>query len=206
MITDFDLYLASQSPRRSELLKQIGISFAVLAVEVDETTKDNERAEDYVLRLAKEKAKMGWFSAKHQCDKAVLGSDTIVVINGRILGKPDNREHAMSMLALLSGKTHQVMTAVALAQKGEDPTKPELSNIISVSDVTFKSLSSLEIEQYWQTGECSDKAGAYAIQGIAAAFITHLSGSYSGVMGLPLHETVELLHQAGIGTDFLVVS
>ena len=98
------------------------------------------------------------------------------------------------------------MTAVALAQKGEDPTKPELSSVISVSDVTFKSLSNLEIEQYWQTGECSDKAGAYAIQGIAAAFITHLSGSYSGVMGLPLHETVELLHQAGISTDFLVVS
>lgn len=206
MIIDFDFYLASQSPRRSELLKQIGISFVVLAVEVDETIKDNERAEDYVLRLAEEKAKMGWFSAKHLCDKAVLGSDTIVVINERILGKPDNREHAISMLTSLSGKTHQVMTAVALAQKGEDPTKPELSSVISVSDVTFKSLSNLEIEQYWQTGECSDKAGAYAIQGIAAAFITHLSGSYSGVMGLPLHETVELLHQAGISTDFLVVS
>ena len=206
MTIDFDLYLASQSPRRSELLKQIGISFSVLAVEVDETTKDNERAEDYVLRLAEEKAKMGSFSAKHLRDKAVLGSDTIVVINEGILGKPDNREHAISMLASLSGKTHQVMTAVALAQKGEDPTKPELSSVISVSDVTFKSLSNLEIDQYWQTGECSDKAGAYAIQGIAAAFITHLSGSYSGVMGLPLYETVELLHQAGISTDFLVVS
>ena len=206
MTLEIDLYLASQSPRRSELLTQIGISFAVLAVDVDETVKSNEMAEDYVLRLAREKAKMGWFSAKHQYEKVVLGSDTAVVINGKILGKPENREDAIRMLSLLSGNTHQVMSAVALAIKGENSTEPELRSVISVSDVTFKTLSSLEIEQYWQTGECSDKAGAYAIQGIAAAFVTHLSGSYSGVMGLPLYETVELLHQADISTNFLVLS
>jgi septum formation protein len=206
MVTDIDFYLASQSPRRRELLKQIRFSFAVLAVEVDEAIIVNETAENYVLRLAEEKAKMGWFSSERHNGKAVLGSDTAVVINGDILGKPDNREHAISMLTSLSGKTHQVMTAVALAKQGEYASKPELSTVISVSDVTFKDLSKLEIEQYWQTGECDDKAGAYAIQGIAAAFVRHLSGSYSGVMGLPLHETVELLHQAGISTDFVVVS
>lgn len=206
MTAEINLYLASQSPRRSELLSQIGVSFAVLAVDVDETVKENENPEDYVLRLAKEKAKSGWFSAKHQYEKVVLGSDTAVVINGKILGKPENREHAIKMLTLLSGKTHQVMSAVALAIKGENSTEPELRSVISVSEVTFKTLSSDEIEQYWQTGECSDKAGAYAIQGMAAAFVTHLSGSYSGVMGLPLYETAEILHQAGVKTNFLVLS
>ena len=206
MTAEINLYLASQSPRRSELLSQIGVSFAVLAVDVDETVKENENPEDYVLRLAKEKAKSGWFSAKHKYEKVVLGSDTAVVFYGKILGKPENREHAIKMLTLLSGKTHQVMSAVALAIKGENSTEPELRSVISVSEVTFKTLSSDEIEQYWQTGECSDKAGAYAIQGMAAAFVTHLSGSYSGVMGLPLYETAEILHQAGVKTNFLVLS
>ena len=206
MTVEINLYLASQSPRRSELLSQIGFSFSVLAVDVDETVKENENPQDYVIRLAKDKAKSGWFSAKHEYEKVVLGSDTAVVINGKILGKPENREDAIRMLSLLSGNTHQVMSAVALAIKGENSTEPELRSVISVSDVTFKTLSSLEIEQYWQTGECSDKAGAYAIQGIAAAFVTHLSGSYSGVMGLPLYETVEILHQAGISPNFLVLS
>lgn len=200
------LYLASRSPRRSELLTQIGISFAVLSLDVDETPKKNEKAEDYVVRLAKEKALAGWNTEQHIQNKPVLGSDTAVVTEGLILGKPVDRDDAIRMLRLLSGKTHQVMTAVALANKSEYSTSPELSFSLSVSDVSFKTLTDEEIEQYWLTGESADKAGAYAIQGRAAAFISHLSGSYSGVMGLPLYETVELLRQAGICTESLVVS
>ena len=205
MTNEHILYLASQSPRRRELLSQIGISFAVLSVNVDETAKEAETAEDYVLRLAKEKALAGWQSEKQNIT-AILGSDTAVVINGEILGKPENRDDAKRMLNLLSGKTHQVMSAVALASKVENTPQVELNTVISVSEVTFKVLSNTEIEQYIDTGEGSDKAGSYAIQGLAAAFITHLSGSYSGVMGLPLYETVELLNKAGISSDSLVVS
>ena len=126
----------------------------------------------------------------------MLGSDTVVVIQGTILGKPESREEAIKILRLLSGQTHQVMTAVALLKPGPAAVQTgqyELNSVINVSDVTFKVLSEQEIEQYVDKGEYSDKAGSYAIQGEAAAFITHLSGSYSGVMGLPLFETVELL-------------
>ena len=200
-----DLYLASQSPRRSELLAQVGVSFDILSINIDETVNNNEVAEEYVVRLATEKALAGWHVIKQQ-SKAVLGSDTAVVIAGQILGKPENTADAKRMLALLSGKTHQVMTAVALAVQDSNSNQPELSSVISVSDVTFKVLSNAEIEKYVLTGECDDKAGSYAIQGLAAAFITHLSGSYSGVMGLPLYETVELLNKAGISADSLVVS
>ena len=204
-MTEISLFLASQSPRRSELLTQVGISFDVLSVDIDETVKKNEVAEDYVIRLASEKALTAWKIIKQE-PKAVLGSDTAVVIDGKILGKPENAADAKKMLALLSGKTHQVMTAVALATQDTNSSQAELSSIINVSDVTFKVLSNTEIEQYVLTGECDDKAGSYAIQGLAAAFITRLSGSYSGVMGLPLFETVELLNKAGIRTDSLVVS
>ena len=205
MTTENSLYLASQSPRRRELLSQIGISFTVLSVHVDETVKNDEIAENYVLRLAKEKALAGWKSDKQNI-KAVLGSDTAVVIDGEILGKPADKEDAIRMLHLLSGKTHQVMSAVALASKTENTSQVELNRVISVSEVTFKILSNAEIERYINTGEGDDKAGSYAIQGTAAAFITHLSGSYSGVMGLPLYETAELLNKAGISSDSLVVS
>ena len=205
MVTEIELYLASQSPRRRELLIQIGIAFDVIAVDVDETAKIDEKAEDYVLRLAQEKALAGWNSEKEKIIP-VLGSDTAVVINGQILGKPENHDDAKRMLKLLSGKTHQVMTAVALAKPAINSNKAELSSVISVSDVTFKVLSADEIAQYVLSGESDDKAGSYAIQGLAAAFITHLSGSYSGVMGLPLYETAELLNKAAISTDSLVVS
>ncbi|MCK4865568.1 MAG: septum formation inhibitor Maf [Gammaproteobacteria bacterium] len=196
-MTEISLFLASQSPRRRELLTQVGISFDILSVDIDETVKKNEIAEDYVVRLASEKALAAWKIIKQE-PKAVLGSDTAVVIEGKILGKPENVADAKKMLALLSGKTHQVMTAVALVTQDANSSQAELSSIINVSDVTFKVLSNSEIEQYVVTGECDDKAGSYAIQGLAAAFITHLSGSYSGVMGLPLFETVELLNKAGI--------
>ena len=205
MNTKIALYLASQSPRRRELLTQVGISFDVLSVDIDETVKDNEEPNDYVIRLAKEKALAGR-QRLTQDSKAVLGSDTSVVIDGQILGKPKNAAEAKKMLALLSGKIHQVMTAVALATQDTNSSQAELSSVFSVSDVTFKVLSNKEIDEYLLTGEYVDKAGSYAIQGLAAAFITHLSGSYSGVMGLPLYETVELLNKAGIKSDSLVVS
>ena len=205
MISKFDIYLASQSPRRSELLTQIGVSFEILNVDVDESIKENEPAENYVVRLAKEKANAGWHSQQNN-DKPVLGSDTAVVINGQILGKPVDHEAAKRMLRLLSGQTHQVMTAVVLIKAVANSPEPELISDVSVSDVTFKTLSEPDIEKYVLSGECDDKAGAYAIQGHAAAYITHLSGSYSGVMGLPLYETAELLTKAGISTEFVVVS
>jgi len=199
------LYLASQSPRRSELLTQIGVSFSILAVDIDESVKNNEIAKDYVTRLAKEKALAGWHQSPFS-DKVVLGSDTAVVIDGEILGKPENEQNAKRMLLLLSGKTHQVMTGVALAQTAKSLNQPELDHILNVSEVSFKTLSAKEIERYLSSGEYDGKAGAYGIQGAAAAFITHLSGSYSGVMGLPLYETMTLLNNAGIRQDSLVVS
>lgn len=205
MTTEINLYLASQSPRRSELLTQIGVPFTVLAVNIDETVKAKESPEDYVIRLAKEKASAGWIITKNT-NKAVLGSDTAVVIEGVILGKPKDNNDAKRMLNLLSGKTHQVMTAVALVVPSENAEIAEPRTVISVSEVSFKRLLTTEIEQYVYSGECDDKAGSYAIQGLAAAFITHLSGSYSGVMGLPLYETLELLNNAGIRQDSLVLS
>lgn len=204
-----DIYLASQSPRRQELLNQIGVSFSILMSEIDESINDNEKPDEYVLRLAKAKALAGWEGIKIK-DKPVLGSDTVVVIEGEILGKPKDHTEARLMLRRLSGRTHQVMTAVALTSFAgsaqEAASKPEINCAISISHVSFKALSQQEIEWYINSGECDDKAGAYGIQGLAATFITHLSGSYSGVMGLPLYETAQLLNKAGISIDSLVVS
>ncbi len=188
------IYLASKSPRRQELLQQINVEFKLLSVEIDESVQVNEKAEDYVKRLALQKAQAGLALL---CDldklsdsektKPVLGSDTIVVLDGKILGKPSDKSHAIEMLQQLSGRQHQVMTGVALVNQ----TKQQVE--LSVSDVTFRNIDLSEIEQYWQTGEPADKAGAYAIQGAAAVFVQYLSGSYSGVMGLPLYETSQLL-------------
>lgn len=197
MASEIALYLASKSPRRRELLNQLGISFSILSPNVDESLIYNEKPEDYVIRLAKKKAITSWELVELK-NIPILGSDTSVVIDNEILGKPTNNDDAIRMLNLLSGKTHHVMTAVALVIPGESRQQPELKDIISVSEVSFKLLSELEIEQYVNSGECNGKAGSYAIQGLAAAFITHLSGSYSGVMGLPLYETCELLNSAGI--------
>ena len=205
MPTEISLYLASQSPRRKELLNQVGIPFSVISIDIDESIIPLENPENYVERLAKEKALVGFSSIKLK-NVAVLGSDTSVVINGQILGKPVDSDDAVRMLNLLSGKTHQVMTAVALAMANNELKQPELRSVLNVSEVSFKKLSQEEIAAYVRSGECMDKAGSYAIQGAAAAFITHLSGSYSGVMGLPLFETVELLQKAGISIDSLVVS
>jgi septum formation protein len=183
------IYLASGSPRRRELLGQIGVPFEVIRAGVDESVRSGEAAADYVRRLAAAKAEAGW-RAKH--DAPVLAADTTVALEGLILGKPENRHEAARMLLQLSGRTHEVLTAVALrSNRG-------LELRISHSSVTFRTIGSAEAAAYWDTDEPRDKAGAYAIQGGAAVFVAELRGSYSGVMGLPLFETAELLQAAGI--------
>lgn len=185
------IYLASSSPRRQELLHQMGVSFTVIPQFVEEEHKPNESPEDFVKRLALEKACDG-YARQSQCAWPVLGSDTAVVLGKDILGKPENKEQAIKMLLNLSGQTHQVMTAVALK------TEQQSQVSLSVSDVSFTTLNREICEQYWQTGEPKDKAGSYAIQGKGALFINHINGSYSGVMGLPIYETSLLLKKFGI--------
>jgi septum formation protein len=190
MSLDF-VYLASGSPRRRELLQQIGISFRVVAAEVDETQLPGEVPTAYVTRLAAAKADAGWKGNLEAGHIPVLAADTAVILDGKILGKPAGREDAGDMLRQLSGRTHEVLTAIALR------TGDGLHSRISRSEVTFRRIAADEARAYWDTGEPCDKAGAYAIQGRAAIFIADLRGSYSGVMGLPLFETAELLGQAG---------
>jgi len=185
------IYLASNSPRRQELLYQMGVSFTVVPQFIEEEHKLNESPEDFVTRLALEKAGDGLQRQSNQ-QIPVLGSDTAVVLDGQILGKPEFREQAIEMLLSLSDCTHQVMTAVAL--KNEQKTEVT----ISISQVSFAKLSKEMCENYWQTGEPADKAGSYGIQGKGALFISRLSGSYSGVMGLPIYETSKLLNRFGI--------
>lgn len=201
MIPSFErgIYLASRSPRRRELLAQIGVRFHLLLfrarpgqdVEVDETPLAGEAAEAYVERLARAKAESGWrrMQQRNLPRAPVLSADTTVSVDGRILGKPANREEAAAMLGSLSGREHEVLTAVAL--KHDD----WLESVVSRSEVRFKTLSAAEIAGYVESGESDDMAGAYAIQGRAARFIVELRGSYSGVMGLPLYETAQLLEK-----------
>lgn len=195
------LILASQSARRAELLQQIGVPFRAIAANIDETPISGEGAADYVLRMAREKAQVIW-SSSEQC-LPYLGADTAVVLDGDIFGKPCNQAHAVDMLTRMSGRTHQVMTGVALISPQYDPADDqENSSIvyskISITQVDFRSISLQEINAYWDTGEPSDKAGAYAIQGKGTLFVQELRGSYSGVMGLPLFETSALLSRVGI--------
>ena len=185
------IYLASNSPRRAQLLQQIGVEFTVVIAPVEEKIKENESAESYVLRLALEKAAAGFANSAQ--DRPVLGADTIVVIDRNILEKPTNQAHAKKMLQLLSGRTHQVFTAIALVDGGCSKT------LLVKTDVSFKALNDQEIAEYWLSGEPLDKAGGYAIQGLAGKFITNISGSYSAVVGLPLYET-DLLIKDFIGT------
>jgi len=188
---DATIYLASLSPRRQELLQQVGIHYELLPVNVDETPVAGEKAAGYAQRLALAKAQAGWSSLAGKKPLPVLGADTVVVANGTIMGKPRDRQQATDMLQALSGHTHEVLTAVALVA--------ERSLVrLNISRVTFRVLSLSECEAYWDTGEPADKAGAYAIQGLGAVFIARLEGSYSGVMGLPLFETAELLQESGI--------
>ena len=179
------LYLASGSPRRQELLTQLGLSFERLVPGIEEQRGPQESAEHYVSRLAREKAQAGVALASR--DLPVLGADTIVILNGEVLEKPRDAGHAAEMLRMLSGNTHQVMTAVALADK------QQTLDCLVVTEVTFRLLSEQDIATYVASGEPLDKAGAYGIQGLGGCFVRKINGSYHAVVGLPLVETYELL-------------
>jgi len=186
-----DLYLASRSPRRLELLGQLGLRPRVVAADVDETPAAGEGPMEYVRRIARAKACAGAGSLSGRPAHPVLAADTAVVVDGRILGKPAGADDALAMLALLSGRSHEVMTAVAVHGRREQC-------LVSISEVRFRAITPAEAAAYWATGEPRDKAGAYAIQGRGALFVAGLSGSYSGVVGLPLFETAELLREEGV--------
>lgn len=188
------IYLASASPRRQELLRQIGVAFEVLPADLVELPKAGEAPRDYVRRLARDKARhvVELLKQRGLLPRPVLGADTEVVLDGEILGKPRDRLHGISMLQRLSGRTHEVLTAVSVIHDGVE------HEALSESRVTFERLTAAEIARYWSSGEPEGKAGGYAVQGLAAAFITHVEGSYSGIVGLPLHEVARLLKRAGI--------
>ena len=188
---DIQLYLASASPRRCELLRQLGIRFEQIITDVDETLLAGESPETYSLRLAQAKAEAGQQMVA-STSVPVLGADTIVVIDDQILGKPKDRQQGLAMLAQLSNRQHTVVSAVALNRGVQSHYR------VHTSLVTFRTLSAKECDAYWATGEPADKAGAYAIQGLGATFVKALHGSHSGVMGLPLYETAKLLHELGI--------
>lgn len=192
--------LASASPRRSELLAQIGVPHRVVPANIDEQRAAGEAIEDCVRRLARNKALevqvalAAVAGSAAAVELAVLGADTAVMIEDELLGKPRDRADALAMLARLSGRWHQVLSAVALASANG------LQSSLSRSEVRFRVLSARECAAYWDSGEPRDKAGAYAIQGLGAAFVEELRGSYSGVVGLPLFETARLLAEAGVPT------
>ncbi|WP_338534117.1 nucleoside triphosphate pyrophosphatase [Leclercia adecarboxylata] len=179
------LYLASGSPRRQELLTQLGVAFERIVTGIEEKRAEGESAQQYVSRLAREKALAG--VAQVPRDLPVLGADTIVILNGEVLEKPHDEEHAFKMLSKLSGQTHQVMTAVALADR------QQVLDCLVVTDVTFRVLTEEDIAGYIASGEPMDKAGAYGIQGLGGCFVRKINGSYHAVVGLPLVETYELL-------------
>ena len=185
------IFLASASPRRSALLAQMGVRHEVRPVDIDERILPGETPSLYVRRLAIAKAEALWSGLAVHERAPVLGSDTTVALGNDILGKPADQCDGLQMLQRLSARTHQVYTAVALRHSGGCDSR------LSVSDVTFRALSSLEMTAYWRTGEPADKAGGYAVQGLAALFIERIAGSYSGIVGLPVYETGELLHMIG---------
>ncbi len=189
------IILASASPRRRELLQQIGVQFRVVVSHTEETPAPDETAEDYVRRVALAKARAVWAQLPPDERCPVLGADTEVVLDGAILGKPADRNAGLAMLERLSGRSHEVLSAVAVVYGNSE------SLSMSRSRVSFRPTTPLERETYWSSGEPMDKAGGYAVQGRAAVFIARLEGSYSGVMGLPLFETAQLLR--GIGMDVL---
>jgi septum formation protein len=197
------IYLASKSPRRRELLRQIGIDYELLLLNsqdqeradtINEAILPNEEPIDYIKRVSKEKADYAWRSLEHRrlLARPILTADTTVVIDKKILGKPQNKKEAVSMLKELSGKTHKVLTCISIKDKDK------LLQAVQESEVTFAVLSDEMIESYCDTIEPYDKAGGYGIQGTAAKFITHIAGSYSGIVGLPLYETTKLLREIGV--------
>jgi septum formation protein len=184
------LHLASASPRRRELLTGLGLKFSYGGVDVDESALPGEAASDMVLRLATGKARTAYDSGEHTVP--VLGADTIVVLDDRVFGKPGSKAEALSMLASLSGRRHQVQTGVALIANGE------LQTAVSLTEVQFREIHPDEAAAYWQSGEPAGKAGAYAVQGLGGVFVSQINGSYTGVVGLPVFETADLLRRAGI--------
>jgi septum formation protein len=191
-MSEYQIYLASNSPRRRELLDQIGVTYRVLRVDVDESPRAGEDATGLVQRLALAKARAGCASLPAGDGKPVLGADTLVVKEGRLLGKPHERAAGLAMLARLSGRSHEVFTAVALVRGHQERV------LLNRSQVRFREIAPGEAAAYWDSGEPIDKAGGYAIQGLAAVFVAELFGSYSGVMGLPVFETAQLLNEFGI--------
>ncbi|MGH8510374.1 MAG: Maf family protein [Gammaproteobacteria bacterium] len=188
------LYLNSESPRRQALLGQLGVAFVTISAPIDETWNGAETPACYVERMALEKAQFGWRSIAQRNPLPVLGADTAVVLEGTILGKPGDPSDAVNMLAAVSGRHHEVYTAVALVE----PSGASHRSRVNMTRVYLRAIAACEREAYVATGEPFGKAGAYAIQGLAAACIERIEGSYSGVMGLPLYETAELLRAAGI--------
>ncbi len=189
-MTDPQFILASASPRRAQLLDQLQVRYTIEPADIDETAKPHETPEILVARLAKEKAQA--VVNNHGGELPVLGADTIVVINDNILGKPVDQSEMLAMMEQLSGNTHEVITAIALINR------QTILSATSTSQVTFRTIPMKERLNYWQSGEPTGKAGGYAIQGLGACFIQHLQGSYSGVMGLPVYETSQLLMSMGI--------
>lgn len=199
---DKKIYLASKSPRRRELLRQVGVEFELLmlrndparCVDVSEDERPGETPQEYVARVAKEKGAFAWnvLQLRRQPPRPVLTADTTVTIDGLILGKPANADEAVEMLGRLSGRTHQVLTSVAVHHNHM------AEQLTQVSNVRFAQLSPAAIKTYCATPEPYDKAGGYGIQGLAALFVEHIEGSHSGIMGLPLFETATLLRKAGL--------
>ncbi len=204
MHADQKIYLASKSPRRRELLRQIGVEFEILMLReapgregaVSEDPLPGEAPDVYVARIAHDKAQAGWSAVEFRRLplRPVLAADTTVTIDGKILGKPASADDALQMLRQLSGRTHEVLTAIAVVVNGD------INEALSRSEVTFDRIDDDALRKYCVSTEPLDKAGSYGVQGRAAQFISHISGSYSGIMGLPLYETSRLLHQAGIRT------
>lgn len=188
------IYLASASARRRELLDQIGIRYHTHPVQIDESRRADEPPPDYVRRLALDKARAAWWAVAGKGPRPVLAADTAVVLDDEVFGQPRDRAHALAMLERLSGRTHEVLTAVAVKLGAQE------ESVLSTSRVSFRELDAAEREAYWRSGEPVGKAGAYAVQGRAAIFISALHGSYSGVMGLPLFETARLLEAVGYAT------
>lgn len=189
------ILLASASPRRAEILRRQGIEFLTHAADIDENVLPGEKAADYVLRLAEQKAlAVAPYMAEKNC-RLVLAADTTVAIDNSILGKPDNYEDFCGMMELLSGREHSVHTGVALIAGDEKPR-----GLLVTTAVRFRKIRPPEIKLYWQSGEPKDKAGGYGIQGLAEAFVEELRGSYSNVVGLPVAETLELLHSKGVAS------
>ncbi len=187
-----DIYLASASPRRREILQQLGLHFECLPQQLDESARPGEAAAELVQRLALEKARAALAGLPAGNQTPVLGADTIVCCAGRILGKPADEQQALDMLGLLGGREHQVLTAVALVSHERSGC------VITESRVRLKKMLPAEMRAYWHTGEPADKAGAYAVQGLGAIFVESVEGSYSGIVGLPVFETVNLLEKFGI--------